>query len=136
MYGNPAFDCAGAQLHGVCRQLATVVTVDGVVDDTNIDRITALALRFVIAEKPFVLDLSGVNSFSAHCVSLLSAVDEKSYHGGVEWTLIASEPVLRTISASGISFPTAETVADALHHFADRNDERRRLLPILTKKTA
>ncbi len=80
MYGNPAFDCAGAQLHAVCRQLATVVTVDGVIDDTNIERVTALALRFVLAEKAFVLDLSGVNSFSAHSVSLLSAVDESCFH--------------------------------------------------------
>ena len=72
MYGNPAFDCSGAQVHAVCRQLATVVTVDGVVDDTNIERVAALALRFVIAEKPFVLDLSNVSSFSAHSVSLLS----------------------------------------------------------------
>jgi anti-anti-sigma regulatory factor len=136
MYGNPAFDCAGAQVHAVCRQLATVVRVEGVVDDTNIERVTALALRFVIAEKPFVLDLSSVNSFSPHCVSLLYAIDEKSFNGGVEWSLVASEPVLRTLRAGGATFPTAETVADALHHFAGSIDERRRLLPILTKKSA
>jgi anti-anti-sigma regulatory factor len=136
MYGNPAFDCAGAQLHGVCRQLATVVTVDGVVDDTNVERVTALALRFVIAEKPFVLDLSGVSSFSAHSVSLLYAVDESCFNNGVEWSLTASEPVLQTVRASGAAFPVAETVPDALHRFADSIDERRRLLPILTKKTA
>ncbi len=136
MYGNPAFDCAGAQLHAVCRQLATVVTVDGVIDDTNVERITALALRFVLAEKPYVLDLSGVNSFSPHSVSLLSAIDERCYNGGVEWSLIASEPVQSTVSAIGTAFLISETVADALHHFADGIDERRRLLPILTKKTA
>ena len=51
MYGNPAFDCSGAQVHAVCRQLATVVTVDGVLDDTNIERVAALALRFVIARE-------------------------------------------------------------------------------------
>jgi anti-anti-sigma regulatory factor len=136
MYGNPAFDCTGAQLHAVCRQLATVVTVDGVIDDTNVERVTALALRFVIAEKPFVLDLSGVTSFSAHGVSLLSAVDEACFNNGVEWSLTAGEPVLQTVRASGATFPVTETVPDALHHFADSIDERRRLLPILTKKTA
>jgi anti-anti-sigma regulatory factor len=136
MYGNPAFDCAGAQLHAVCRQLATVVTVEGVVDDTNVERVTALALRFVIAEKPFVLDLSGVNSYSPHSVSLLSAVDERCYHAGVEWSLITSNPVVDAVLASGSPFPLADTVADALHHFADNIDERRRLLPILTKKSA
>ncbi len=52
MYGNPAFECGGAQVRTVCRQLATVVTVQGVVDDSNIEKVTALALRFIIAEKP------------------------------------------------------------------------------------
>lgn len=136
MYGNPAFDCAGAQLHAVCRQLATVVTVDGVIDDTNVERVTALALRFVIAEKPFVLDLSGVNSFSAHSVSLLSAVDEKAFNGDVEWSLIASESVARAVREFGTTFPTFDAVPDALHHFADTIDERRRLIPVLTKKSA
>jgi anti-anti-sigma regulatory factor len=136
MYGNPAFDCAGAQVHAVCRQLATVVTVDGVVDDTNLDRVTALALRFVLAEKPFVLDLSAVSSFTPHCISLLSAIDEKSFNSGVEWSLIASEPVAELVRTSGISFPSADSVADALHQFATSIDERRRLLPILTKKSA
>ncbi|MDT5018403.1 MAG: hypothetical protein QOD39_4563 [Mycobacterium sp.] len=136
MYGNPAFDCAGAQVHAVCRQLATVVTVEGVIDDTNVERVTALTLRFVLAEKPFVLDLSGVNSFSPQCVSLLSAVDESCFHVGVEWSLITSEPVMRAVRASGATFSIAAAVADALHHFADNIDERRRLLPLLTKKTA
>ncbi len=136
MYGNPAFDCSGAQVHAVCRQLATVVTVDGVVDDTNIERVAALALRFVIAEKPFVLDLSNVSSFSAHSVSLLSLVDERCFNSGVEWTLVASDTVLRTLRAAGLSFPVADSVPDALHYFGDCITERRCLLPILTKKTA
>lgn len=136
MYGNPAFDCAGAQIHAVCRQLATVVTVQGVVDDTNIERVTALALRFVIAEKPFVLDLSSVSSFTGQSLSLLSAVDESCYHGGVEWSLVTSAPVMRAVQASGLNFPVAESIPEALHHFADSIDERRRLLPLLTKKSA
>ena len=136
MYGNPAFDCAGAQIHAVCRQLATVVTVQGVIDDTNIERVTALALRFVIAEKPFVLDLSGVSSFTGHALSLLSAVDESCFHSGVEWSLVPSAPIMRATQAAGLSFPVAESIPDALHYFADSIDERRRLLPLLTKKSA
>ena len=136
MYGNPAFDCAGAQIHAVCRQLATVVTVQGMIDDTNIERVTALALRFVIAEKPFVLDLSSVSSFTGHSLSLLSAVDESCFHSGVEWSLVASAPVMRAMQAAGLSFPVSESIPDALHHFADSIDERRRLLPLLTKQSA
>jgi anti-anti-sigma regulatory factor len=134
MYGNPAFDCGGAQVRTVCRQLATVVTVQGVVDETNIERVTALALRFVIAEKPFVLDLSGVDSFTAHELSLLSAVDECCFRSDVEWSLIASGPVLH--EACGLNFPVADSVPDALHHFADSIDERRHLFPLLTMQSA
>jgi anti-anti-sigma regulatory factor len=136
MYGNPTFDCAGAQIHAVCRQLATVVTVAGIVDDTNIDRVTALARRFVLAEKPFVLDLSAVTSPSAQCVSLLHDIDESCFVAGVEWSVVTSEDVLRVLRAAGASFPVTESVPDALHHFADSIDQRRRLLPLLTKKTA
>lgn len=136
MYGNPTFDCAGAQVHAVCRQLATVVTVDGVVDDTNIDRVTAFARRFVLAEKAFVLDLSGVNSYSAQCVSLLYAVDDSCYHAEVDWSVVTSAAVDQALGGLGVSFPIAASVPDALHHFATSIDERRRLLPLLTKKTA
>ena len=133
MYGNPTFDCAGAQIHAVCRQLATVVTVDGVVDDTNIDRVTALARRFVLAEKPFVLDLSGVTSPSAQCLSLLYDIDESCFHADVEWSVVASSAMLRVLRGSGVDFPVSESVPDALHHFADTIEQRRRLLPLLTK---
>ncbi len=134
MYGNPAFDCGGAQVRTVCRQLATVVTIQGVVDDTNVDRIIALALRSVIAEKAFVLDLSGVESFSAQELSLLAAVDERCFRSDVEWRLIASEPVLHEVS--GLNFPVADSVPDALHHFADSIDERRHMFPLLTVQSA
>jgi anti-anti-sigma regulatory factor len=136
MYGNPTFDCAGAQVHAVCRQLATVVTVDGIIDDTNIERVSALARRFVLAEKPFVLDLSGVASPSAQCISLLYDIDESCHHAGVEWSVVAGEPVLPMLLASSADFPVTASVPDALHHFAEGIDQRRRLLPLLTKKTA
>ena len=29
MYGNPTFDCDGAEIRAHCRQLATVATVKG-----------------------------------------------------------------------------------------------------------
>ena len=135
MYGNPAVECYGAQLRALCRQLATVVTVTGDVNDANIDHISAYTKRFILTEKPFVLDLSGVNSFSPECISLLYGIDENCYHAGVEWSLIASQPVHRTLRLSGEreTFPTVGSVAEALHHFADSIGERRRLLPLLTK---
>ncbi len=135
MYGNPAVDCDGAQMRALCRQLATVVTVSGDINDTNVDCISAYAKRFVLMEKPFVLDLSGVNSFSTECISLLYCLDEDCAHAGVEWSIVASQPVVRTLRLFGEreTFPTAASVPEALHHFADSMGERRRLLPLLTK---
>jgi anti-anti-sigma factor len=135
MYGNQAVDCDGAQLRALCRQLATVVTVTGDINDTNLDHISAYARRFVLTEKPFVLDLTGVSSISPDCISLLYAIDENCQQAGVEWSIAASQPVLRTLRlfGEGETFPTVGSVAEALHNFADSIGERRRLLPLLTK---
>nr|WP_322788818.1 STAS domain-containing protein [Mycolicibacterium rutilum] len=112
------------------------MTVDGTIDDTNIERVSALARRFVLTEKPFVLDLSGVTSAAGQLISMLYDVDESCFHADVEWSVIASDAVARVLRASGVSFPVAESVPEALHQFADNIDQRRRLLPLLTKKTA
>jgi anti-anti-sigma regulatory factor len=137
MYGNPTFECAGAQIRGRCRQLATVVTVNGDIDSVNLDRVTEYTKRFILTEKPFVLDLSGVNSFSPQSVSLLYTLDEGCFNAGVEWSLIASQPVLEALRIGDrASFPMAPSVPEALHHFAETIDQRRRLLPLLTKKSA
>ncbi|KUI16306.1 anti-anti-sigma factor [Mycobacterium lehmannii] len=136
MYGNPSFECAGAQLHAVCRQLATVVTIDGIIDETNIERITAFARRFVLAEKPFVLNLSGVSSCARQVVSLMYDIDECCFDTDVEWTVIPSNAVERVLCASGVSVPVADSVPDALAQFASDLNQRRRPLPLLTQKTA
>jgi anti-anti-sigma regulatory factor len=135
VYGNPAFDCDGAQIRACSRQLATVVTVTGDLHDANIDRVSQYAKRFVVREKPVVLDLSGVNSASPHIFSLLGEVDDACNAAGIEWSLIASQPVNRAVRTfdDRVELPTVESVADALHQFADAIMERRRLLPLLTK---
>lgn len=135
MYGNPAFDCDGAQIRSHCRQLATVVTITGAIDGANVDRVHQYIKRFVLPEKPFVLDLSGLNSFAVEGISLLYAVDDDCRAAGVEWSLIASSAVnwaLR-VSAEQIDAPAMNSVPDALNHFAEAILERRRLLPLLTK---
>jgi anti-anti-sigma regulatory factor len=135
MYGNPAYECDGAQVRACSRQLATVVTVTGDLDDANLDKVSQYTKRFVLREKPVVLDLSAVSSATPHIISLLSDIDDACVAAGVEWSLIASQPVNRAIHVfdDRIELPTMASVADALHHFADVTLERRRLLPLLTK---
>jgi anti-anti-sigma regulatory factor len=134
-YGNPALDCERAQMSALCRQLATIVSVAGEVDETNLARVTQYAERYVLCEKPFVLDFSGVDSFADRAISLLYAIDDACYDAGVEWAIVASPAVIRTMRNYGdpVDFHTCDSVPEALHHFADSTAARRRLLPILTK---
>jgi anti-anti-sigma factor len=133
MYGNPAFDCDGTQIRAHCRQLATVVTITGDIDGTNVDRVGQYVRRFILAEKPIILDLSGVNSFSSESISLLYTVDDRSRAAGVQWSLVASRLVGAALRHDLDEFPVAGSVPEALNQFADEMLKRRRLLPLLTK---
>lgn len=135
MYGNPAFDCGGVQIRAHCRQLATVVSVRGDVDETNSERVLAYMRRFILAEKPFILDLSTVGTFAPHCVSLLHDLNDDCTRTGVDWTVIPNASVQLALRISGDSetFFVAASIPEALHRFADTMDARRQLLPLLTK---
>ena len=91
------FDCNGAAVRAQCRHLATVVTISGVIDAGNVDQVIAYAQRFNLPDNPFILDLSGLDTFSAQAVRLLYAVDEACSAHGLEWALIPSQAVSLTL---------------------------------------
>jgi anti-anti-sigma regulatory factor len=133
-YGNPTVECSGAQMRAQCRQLATVVTISGVIDESNIDRVSQYTKRFVLAEKPFVLDLSDVRTFPPRAMEMLRTAEEACGAADVEWCLVAGEAVhqvLRTTDGSHAAFATATSVPEALNRFLDSTLARRRLLPLL-----
>ncbi|GAA2551264.1 STAS domain-containing protein [Mycolicibacterium diernhoferi] len=132
-YGNPAVDCDGAELRAQCRHLAMVVTISGVIDDDNFDRLTQKVRRLVLAEKPFALDLSGVTFLSARGVSLLYALDDECDLAGVEWAVVSSPAVSNVLRLLDDAFPITSSIPEALHHFAEGTLARRRLLPLLHK---
>src|SRR5271163_2444603 len=105
------FDCSGAAVRAQCRHLATVVTITGAVDAANVDQVSEYSRRFILPDKPFVLDLSGLDCFAVQSVRLLYRIEDAS-------------------------FPTVGSVHEALHYFADANSARRRLLLPLLIKTA
>jgi anti-anti-sigma regulatory factor len=130
------FDCGGAAVRAQCRHLATVVTITGAVDVTNVDQVSDYSERFILPDKPFVLDLSGLECFAAQAVRLLRQVDDACSAAGLEWSVVPSQAVntalLVTLEES--SFPVLGSVHEALQYFADANTARRRLLlPLLTK---
>ena len=134
-YGNPTIDCKGAEVHTLCKQLASVMTVSGFVDQTNVECISDRARHCIIPEKAFVLDLTGVESFAKAGIALLDAIDDACFAAGVEWSLVAGEAMthILRVHAQDPDLPVAHSVPEALHHFSDVADERRRLLPMLTK---
>lgn len=134
-YGNPSFDCDRVRMRARCRQLATVVSVTGDIDGDNLSCVAEYARRFILAEKPFILDLSGVGSFAAEGLSLFYEIDGRCADADVEWSVIGSQPVLQVLRASGTldAMPVTASVPEALHHFSEGILARRRLLPLLTK---
>jgi anti-anti-sigma factor len=134
----PSFDCGRAQIRAHFRHLATVVRIQGDVDTGNVDRLGERTRRFIMANDPVVLDLSGVKSFAEEGISLLQAVAEGCRSAKIEWTLVASPAVTALLRDSELddAFPTARSAQEALHYFAEVIDQRRRLLLPLVKKTA
>lgn len=132
------FDCSGAAVRAQCRHLATVVTVSGAIDTDNVDQVSEHAKRFMLADKPFVLDLSGVDTFAPHAVRLLYSMDAACNAAGLEWAVVASQAVSLTllVTHEDATFPTAESMHEALNFFADATMARRRLLLPLLHKTA
>jgi anti-anti-sigma regulatory factor len=130
------FDCSGAAVRAQCRHLATVLTITGAVDAGNVEQVSEYAKRFVLPDKPFVLDLSGLDCFAAQSVRLLHILDELCSAAELEWAVIPSPAVTRAllITYEDTTFPTLGSVHEALHYFADASSARRRLLlPLLTK---
>jgi anti-anti-sigma regulatory factor len=130
------FDCDGAAVRAQCRSLGTVVTITGAVDSTNVDLVSEYTKRFILPDKPFVLDLSNLDSFAAQAVRLIYRVDAVCTAAGVEWSVIPSQAVNTAllVTHEESSFPVFVSVHEALHYFADATSARRRmLLPLLTK---
>ena len=130
------FDCNGAAVRAQCRHLATVITITGAVDATNVDQVTEYVRRFILPDKPIVLDLAGLDNFSAQGLRLLYRTDDACGTAALEWAVIPSQAVTQVllIADEESSFFTASSVHEALRFFADANTTRRRLLiPLLTK---
>lgn len=133
-----AVDCGAAQVRAHYRHLATVVTVRGRIDASNVDEISDHARRFILSGEPLVLDLSGVTSFAAPGIWLLCVIDGDCLAAGVQWTLVESAAVHALLGDfdEEAKFPTAPSVDQALHTMAEGIARRRQLLLPLIRKSA
>lgn len=134
-YGNPADDYKGAHIWAQCRHTATVVAVAGRIDARNVDHVIARSLRVISGDSPFVLDLSGVTTFTPAALKLLTAVDDHCATLGAAWALVAGDAVAHRIPRRA-EFAMLDTVAEAEHRFDDAILRRRGLLLPLLRRTA
>ena len=87
-YGNPAVDYKGAHVRAHFRHAATGVAISGRVDASNADWVAECVNRFVLADKPFVLDLTGVDACTPQAVRLLFEVDDRCNTSEVDWAVV------------------------------------------------
>lgn len=127
-------DCGGAQIRAHCRHLATVVTIRGEIDAVNVDQVGEYVRRFVLADSPVVLDLSGVTHFSSAGIALFCVMDDECRAAGVEWTIVSS-PIVDALLGDSV-FPVARSVHQALRGLADAITWRRQMVLPLLKKSA
>lgn len=111
------------------RHLATVLTINGDIDATNTDRVSAYATRLVPVGNALVLDLSGVGFFAARSISVLVAVSDACDDAEVPWALVTSHAVDRVlrISEDDEILPVASSVPDAMQYFDDLASVRRQV---------
>lgn len=141
-YGDLAVDYRGAHAWAYLRHAATIVAIKGRIDSANVERLTEYALRFVTADRPFALDLTGLTSLTAGAAPLLAGIADRCGAAGTGWVLVAGESVQRRLSealseADVASLPLVATLAEAEHQFDEAIQSRRRaLLSLVGKKTA
>lgn len=132
----PGIRLGNADVRACSRHLATVVSVRGEVTADNIDAVTTQVSRFILSDTSFVLDLADVEFIAAEGATLLRTVDDGCALADVEWALVVG-PAAAALFDEEIRdrlLPVVESVADALHDFADeRMRQRSLLLPLLQR---
>lgn len=135
---NPVFRCGGAEVRACSRHLATVVAIRGDVTAKNLAQVTARAQRFLLCDTSFILDLSELESVLPEGSALLTAIDDACTAANVEWALVSGSAAdaLFDVDIRDRMLPVVDSVADALHDFADARMARRDLLLPLLHRSA
>jgi anti-anti-sigma factor len=124
----------GVRMRAQCRHQATVVTISGDVDAVTSARVQAFAARFVRTGNALILDLSGVEFFSARGMSVLDAIDEVCRSAGVPFALVSSPIVSRVLRLTDYdtAMPITSSVPAALRQLAALTEARRRFALAIT----
>jgi hypothetical protein len=122
-------ECRGAWVRTQMRSVASVITVTGRLDETNVELVTENLCRFSTLGSPLVVDLSGSEIDEVHtCDHLVHAFGANCARRGVDWVVVAP------FGAGGPAWthgrvPCADSVAEALQHFV-LSIHARRTIPL------
>jgi anti-anti-sigma factor len=122
-------DRGGVYMRAQLRHLATILTISGYIDATNIDRVSSYATRLVPVGNALLLDLSGVTFFAAQGISVLVTVDDACDKADSPWALVTNHAIDRVlrISEHDDILPVASSVPDGMQYFADLARVRRQV---------
>ncbi|GFM19364.1 MULTISPECIES: hypothetical protein [Mycobacteriaceae] len=127
-------ECRGAWVRAQIRSVATIVTVTGCVEGTNVQLVADYVGRFTTLDTPLIVDLQEAGSGQRRSVDrLVTEFAKRCNERNIDWVLVAG---VGTESLSDLeSVQRAASVADALEHFVRVISARRRL-PLHRLRTA
>jgi len=135
---NPIVSCGGAEVRACSRHLATVVSIRGRVTADNLAQVIAQTKRFLLCDTSFVIDLRELKSMAPEGSALLMAIDDECATANTEWALVTGPAADRLFDGEmrNRMLPVVDSVADALHDFAEARMTRRDLLLPLLHRSA
>lgn len=121
-------ECRGAWVRAQIRSVATIVTVTGCVDGTNVELVGDHVVRFTTLDTPLIVDLHDTRAGHRNTVDrLIGQFAKRCTERNIDWVLVDEDG---TGSLSEVeSVQRAPSVADALEHFV-RVISARRHLPL------
>jgi anti-anti-sigma factor len=124
--GDSTIECHGARLRVYARSTATVVTLDGEIDASNAEWVSANIRGLVALGDALVLDMSGVEFLSLHGLRAVFALDADCSQAGVTWMLVASDPVRRMVRIGDrdCALPQVGSVVSALQRLGESKSTR------------
>ena len=121
-------ECRGAWVRAQIRSVATIITVTGCVDGTNVQLVADHMRRFTTLDTPLIVDLHNTDAGHRNTVDrLVAQFGDRCKERDIAWVLVAEDGNQALSDPESVMF--AHSVADALEHFA-RVISARRHLPL------
>jgi anti-anti-sigma regulatory factor len=131
----PVGDRQGVRMRALCRHQATILTVVGDLDRSNVDRFGDYAKRLLLAERTLIVDLSGVTSVDVQVISALLEIDDACHAADTPWALVPGRAVEELLVNAWCAhrFPMTSTANAAMRHFTGLVQERNWLMTLTIK---